>query len=256
MPRGAVRRNHLYDGNPGDRDRFETSRGHLQSVASRLFWVALMTIFLTPAEARVLGSLVEKEIATPEYYPLSLNALVNACNQKSNRDPVMQLEEQQVREALHALEDQQLAGPARGADGRVAKYEHHLQEVFNFTRGETAVVCELLLRGPQTPGELRNRAERLHRFEEAADVLAVLHRLAERAPALVVALPRQPGAREVRYSHLLSGEPALAPPLPQQSSAASESADRLLRLESEIVQLRQEMNQMRAMLEALTQAGS
>ncbi|MGB0064085.1 MAG: YceH family protein, partial [Terracidiphilus sp.] len=164
-----------------------------------------MTALITPVEARVLGSLVEKESSTPEYYPLSLNALVNACNQKNNREPVMHLDEDEVRDALRGLEDQRLAGPAHGADSRVTKYEHHWQEVFNFTRGETAVVCELLLRGPQTPGELRSRAERLYRFEEASEVLSVLQRLAERGPALVAALPRQPGAREVRYTHLLCG---------------------------------------------------
>ncbi len=123
-------------------------------------------MLITPTEARVLGSLIEKEISTPEYYPLSLNALVNASNQKNNREPVMHLEELEVHDALRALERRQLAGPARGADGRVTKYEHRLQEVFNFTRGETAILCELLLRGPQTPGELRNRTERLYRFEE------------------------------------------------------------------------------------------
>src|SRR5215475_4782470 len=107
-----------------------------------------MTFQLSAVEARVLGSLVEKEITTPEYYPLSLNALVNACNQKNNREPVMQLDENEVRQALHGLEDDHLAGPSRGLDSRVTKYGHHLQEVFNFTRGEVAVLCVLLLRGP------------------------------------------------------------------------------------------------------------
>ncbi len=158
-------------------------------------------------QARVLGSLMEKEATTPEYYPLSLNALVNACNQKNNREPVMQLDEEEVRMALHRLQDQGLAGPARGVDSRVTKYEHHLQEVFNFTRGEAAVMCVLLLRGPQTPGELRGRTERMHRFEELDDVLSVLQKLMQREPALAAALPRQPGTKEIRYAHLLSGEP-------------------------------------------------
>jgi uncharacterized protein YceH (UPF0502 family) len=118
-----------------------------------------------PVEARVLGALVEKDITTPDYYPLSLNALVNACNQKNNRDPVMNLDENTVRDALAGLQEMRLAGPAGGADSRVTKYEHRLQEVFNFTRGETALLCVLLLRGPQTPGELRGRTERMHQFE-------------------------------------------------------------------------------------------
>jgi len=213
---------------------------------------AFMTILCTPVEARVLGSLVEKETSTPEYYPLSLNALVNACNQKNSREPVMHLEEDEIRDALRGLEDQQLAGPARSADGRVTKYEHHLQEVFNFTRRETAVLCELLLRGPQTPGELRNRAERLCHFEEASEVLSVLQRLAEREPALVVALPRQPGAREVRYTHLLCGEPAMPAALPGEPASGCCAPDRLTQLESEVAQLRQEINQMREQLTALT----
>ena len=118
-----------------------------------------MDLVLTETEVRVLGALIEKDNTTPEYYPLSLNALVNACNQKSNRDPVMQLDENAVREALAGLQENRLAGPARGADSRVTKYEHRTQEVFNFTRGEVAVLCVLLLRGPQTPGELRGRTE-------------------------------------------------------------------------------------------------
>src|ERR1035438_4674086 len=129
-----------------------------------------MELMLTENEVRVLGSLIEKDITTPDYYPLSLNALVNACNQKSNRDPFMQLDENAVRDALSGLQEHRLAGPARGADSRVTKYEHRSQEVFNFTRGEVAVLCVLLLRGPQTPGELRGRTERMHHFETLDDV--------------------------------------------------------------------------------------
>ena len=139
---------------------------------------------LTPIEARVLGALVEKDITTPDYYPLSLNALVNACNQKNNRDPVMTLEEDAVRDALGGLQSDRLAGPASGADSRVTKYEHRLQEVYNFTRGEIAVLCVLLLRGPQTPGELRGRTERMHRFEDLDQVQAALQRLMQREPPL------------------------------------------------------------------------
>src|SRR5215470_16436456 len=130
-----------------------------------------MDIVLNTVEARVLGALIEKDITTPDYYPLSLNALVNACNQKNNRDPVMSLDENAVRDALDGLQAKKLAGPAGGADSRVTKYEHRMQEVFNFTRGETAVLCVLLLRGPQTPGELRGRTERMHRFEALDEVL-------------------------------------------------------------------------------------
>jgi uncharacterized protein len=134
-----------------------------------------------------------------------LNALVNACNQKNNRDPVMGLDEVEVRQALHGLEDDHLAGAVRG-DGRVTKYEHHMQEVFNFTRGEIAVMCVLLLRGPQTPGELRGRTERMYKFDELSDVQTVLQKLMTRDPVLVKVLPRAPGTKEVRYAHLLSGD--------------------------------------------------
>src|SRR5271157_4612402 len=162
-------------------------------------------IFLTPAQARVLGALVEKEVTTPDYYPLSLNALINASNQRSNREPVMDLDEEEVRQALHGLEDLRLAGRARSSDGRVTKYEHWLGEAFNFSRAETALICVLLLRGPQTPGELRGRTERLHSFQEIGEVLAGLQKLIEREPPLVAVLPRQPGTKESRYAQLLSG---------------------------------------------------
>lgn len=163
-----------------------------------------VNIVLTNVEARVLGCLVEKEITTPEYYPLSLNALLHACNQKSNRDPLMNLDENEVRGALRALGEQVLVRSA-GGDSRVAKYEHRLADTFNFTRPETAILCELLLRGPQTPGELRSRAERMHLFEDLSVVLTTLRRLMEHEPPLVALLPRQPGMKEARYAHLLSG---------------------------------------------------
>ncbi len=163
-------------------------------------------IVLTSVEARVLGALIEKDATTPDYYPLSLNALVNACNQKNNRDPVMSVDEDAVRTALTSLQQKRLAGPTSSADSRVTKYEHRVQEVFNFTRGETAVMCVLLLRGAQTPGELRGRTERLHHFEDLSDVQGTLQRLMQRDPPLVVMLSRQPGTKESRYMHLLSGE--------------------------------------------------
>jgi uncharacterized protein YceH (UPF0502 family) len=215
---------------------------------------------LTPIEARVLGSLVEKDITTPDYYPLSLNALVNACNQKNNREPVMTLDEDAVRDALSGLQSERLAGPATGADSRVTKYEHRLQEVYNFTRGEIAVLCVLLLRGPQTLGELRGRTERMHRFEDLDQVQAALQRLMQREPPLAAVLPRQPGTKEARYAHLMSGEipasepasqvrpavgltrdskqPASAAEVPVSATADSNLRDRVAQLEQTVSELR------------------
>src|SRR5258706_7910135 len=184
-----------------------------------------MELSLTENEVRVLGSLIEKDITTPEYYPLSLNALVNACNQKSNRDPYMQLDEDAVRNALEALQERRMAGPAGGADSRVTKYEHRLQEVFNFTRAETAVLCVLLLRGPQTPGELRGRTERLHRFESLDDVQSALQKLMQRDPALVKVLPRQPGTKESRWVHLMAGDVFVAEHQSVATAADQSSGD-------------------------------
>jgi uncharacterized protein YceH (UPF0502 family) len=211
------------------------------------------SILLTAAQARVLGALIEKEITTPDYYPLSLNALMNACNQRSNREPVMDLDEDDVRQSLHRLQDQRLAGPARGADSRVTKYEHWLGEAFNFSRAETALLCVLLLRGPQTPGELRGRTERMHRFDEISDVLAGLQKLMEREPALVAVLPRQPGTKEARYQHLLSGAVQIAPDaettLPSSDSAAED--DRVAQLESAVAGLRQEIAALKLKIDSL-----
>src|ERR1700732_3615770 len=157
-------------------------------------------------EARGLGAPLEKESASPDYYPLSLNSLVNACNQKSNRDPVMNLDEDSVRDALRTLHDNSLVRSVSAADSRVTKYEHRLQEAFNFDRREAALFCELLLRGPQTPGELRTRAERMHQFDDLSEAQSALQRLMNREPPLVKALARQPGTKESRYIHLLSGD--------------------------------------------------
>jgi hypothetical protein len=211
-----------------------------------------MEIKLTEIEVRVLGALIEKDITTPEYYPLSLNALVNACNQKTNRDPVMQLEEDAVRDALEGLQQQRMAGPARGADSRVTKYEQRLQEVFNFTRPEIAVLCVLLLRGPQTPGELRGRAERLHRFEALEDVQSALQKLMQREPPLAKVLPRQPGTKESRYAHLLAGDVVEAEvPVHAGVGGASNSADaeRISRLEEEVVELRRDLAEVKDSME-------
>ncbi len=211
-------------------------------------------IFLTAAQARVLGSLIEKEITTPDYYPLSLNALINACNQRSNREPVMDLDEDEVRQALHGLQDLRLAGPARGAEARVAKYEHWLGEAFNFSRAEVALFCVLLLRGPQTPGELRGRTERMHRFDEISDVLAGLQKLIERQPPLVAILPRQPGTKESRYAQLLTGPvesiPAAAAE-PAVSSDAQAYEQRIAQLESTVAELQQQVAALQQKIDTL-----
>jgi uncharacterized protein len=213
---------------------------------------------LTAAEARVLGALVEKEITTPDTYPLSLNALINACNQRSNREPVMTLDEDDVRQALHGLEDMRLAGRARSADGRVTKYEHWLGEAFNFSRAETALLCVLLLRGPQTPGELRGRTERLHSFEEISEVLAGMQKLMEREPPLATLLARQPGTKEARYAHLLSGPVenmpmAIAEPVSNRGESSSNDAlaERFERIEATVEELRQQMDALNRKIDAL-----
>jgi uncharacterized protein len=206
-----------------------------------------VNIVLNPAEARVLGALVEKDITTPDYYPLSLNALINACNQKNNREPVTNFDEETVRLALRNLSDKRLAGPASGADGRVTKYEHRMQEVFNFTRQETALICVLLLRGPQTPGELRGRTERMYQFEHLDDVLSGLQQLMRREPPLAKALGRRPGTKEIRYAHLLSGDvEAWEPPAETTSfSAGSADAERLIQLEEQVAALRNEVTDLK-----------
>jgi uncharacterized protein len=212
-----------------------------------------MNIILNDVETRVLGSLVEKDVTTPDYYPLSLNALVNACNQKNNRDPVMHLQEDAVQEALSTLQDKRLAGPTSSADSRVTKYEHRLQEAFNFTRGETAVLCVLLLRGPQTPGELRGRTERMHRFEDLTEVQSTLQRLMQHDPPLVRVLPRQPGTKESRYKHLLARDVEDAADVAQAPSSAfvasnSQDTDRITHLEDVVSDLRKEVADLKQQL--------
>ena len=199
-----------------------------------------MDIVLTEVEARVLGALLEKETTTPDYYPLSLNALANACNQKSNREPVMNLDEAAVRDALETLQQKALAGPAKGADSRVTKYEHRLQEIFNFDRREAAILCVLLLRGPQTPGELRGRTERMYRFEDLDQVQSALQQLMRREPPLVKVLARQPGTKEARYAHLLSGDVqgSEAPAVAAHSAQSDDS--RVAQLEEEIAVLKRD----------------
>jgi len=196
---------------------------------------------LSQTQLRVLGALLEKEIVTPENYPLSLNALVNACNQKTSRDPVLELSEDEVRQALHTLEDLGLTSTVH--DSRVPKYENRIRTVLNLRRDETAVLCLLMLRGPQTAGELRTRAERLYTFDDISAVQATLDRLASRNPEtdstgpLTVILPRLPGSRESRYTHLLGETPDLSE-VPSNSSAATETtAQRLSRMEAQLASL-------------------
>jgi uncharacterized protein YceH (UPF0502 family) len=207
-----------------------------------------VNILLNEVECRVLGSLIEKEITTPEYYPLSLNALVNACNQKSNRDPVMNLDEAAVRQALHSLDGQSLVRSVSASDSRVTKYEHRLQEAFNFYRHEIAILCVLLLRGPQTPGELRTRAERMHPFDDLSGVQSSLQHLMKREPPLVKVLPRQPGTKEARYAHLLSGDVESFEPKPEPAASASTisvGGERIAQLGEEIASLHKEIADLR-----------
>ncbi len=210
---------------------------------------------LSPAEVRVLGSLIEKQIATPDYYPLTLNALTNACNQLSNREPVVSYDENTVIRALDSLREKRLATQYAGAESRVAKYRHALTDVLLLTPAEVALLCVLLLRGPQTLGELRTRTERLFRFDTLAEVEAALANLAGRQPQpLVAKLPRAPGAKESRYAQLLGGPVetaapgAVAAPDPAASSVPPQSVpapDRLAQLEAEVASLRAELADLR-----------
>jgi len=203
---------------------------------------------LDAEEIRILGSLLEKEITTPEYYPLSLNGLLNACNQKSNRDPIVHLDEDMLERALYTLRDKGLLVSITGAGSRVPKYGHRISERFNLGRRELAILCELMLRGPQTLGELRTRAERMHAFADLAEVESVLDRMAE----LVTKLPRRPGEKEARYAHLLSGEPPVSAPLPASAATPLGTAPgppaqsgRISALEAEIAELRSELEDLK-----------
>lgn len=216
---------------------------------------------LDAVQVRVLGSLIEKEITTPENYPLSLNALMNACNQRSSRDPVLELTDDEIRQALHALENQDLITTVH--DARVPKYEHRARTILNLRRDETAVLCLLMLRGAQTPGELRGRSERLYAFDDISSVQSSLDRLASREAStelansgatgpLVAMLPRQPGSREARYTHLLSGTSEI----PQTASSSSipctpSLAERVTELESALHHLNQTLATLEARVQAL-----
>ena len=206
---------------------------------------------LTDEAVRVLGCLVEKELATPEYYPLSVNALMLACNQKTNRDPVMTLDESAVGVALEGLRQAGLAH--RSAEGgRVSKYAHNVATKLALDAEEVAVLAVLLLRGPQTPGELRTRAERMHAFKDLAHIEAALDRLKEGDTPLVVQLERVPGHKEHRYAHLLAGPPSLSSARPPSIDApASTPDDRVTRLEQELDALRAEVRALQTELAEL-----
>jgi uncharacterized protein len=228
-----------------------------------------MNIELSALEARVIGCLIEKQVTTPEQYPMSLNALTNACNQKSNRDPVLQLPEAEVQGLIDALSRKHLLLEKSGFGSRVPKYQQRFCNtefsVFQFTPQERAIVCELLLRGPQTPGELRSRAARMASFADAGEAEAALEALAHReAGPLVVRLPREPGRRETRYAHLFGGPiaaTAAAAPAPASASATATAPapapqpptvpfsdsqiDRLAALEAEVRSLREQLERLK-----------
>ena len=199
---------------------------------------------LSVVEARVLGALIEKEINTPEYYPLSLNATVNACNQKSSREPVMELSEAEVRTALFEMDQMGLVKTI--AESRATKFEHRVRDVLNLRRDEVAVVCLLLLRGPQTSAELRARTERMYSFDDNAAVMATLERLAAREEPLTQLMQRQPGAREARWVHLLSGPVT-------EVAAAPRGGERVEREEVAGVGLAQRVEALEEMVFALEQ---
>ena len=198
-----------------------------------------MDLLLHPVEVRVLGALMEKEIATPEYYPMSLNALVNACNQKSNRDPVVHYDEETVEQALETLRNKGLVLMISGAGSRVQKYGHRIAEKLNLGRREAAILCELMIRGPQTLGELRTHSDRMHHFDDVTEVETVI----ERFPELFTRLPRRPGEKEMRYAHLLSGPPAAVEATTENAVAPRQ--DRLGALEAEVAELRGEIEDLK-----------
>jgi len=213
---------------------------------------------LNETEVRVVGSLVEKQVTTPDYYPLTLNALVNACNQISNRDPVVKYDERTVEDAIDSLRTKNLVYIFYGAESRVPKYKHMMREVYTLSPQELAVMCVLMLRGPQTVGEIRGRTGRLHEFAELREVEETLDGLARRDEPLVVRLPRQTGRKDARYTHLLSGTPefeespdeasAQASTRPSSSARAAEG-ERVARLEAEVEALRGEVAELRRQLE-------
>jgi uncharacterized protein len=212
---------------------------------------------LNDFELRVLGALVEKQISTPDYYPITLNALTNACNQKNHRDPVVSFNEADVERAIESLRGKQLAFLFDGAVARVPKFGHTFPKAYHLDPAETAIMCVLMLRGPQTPGELRSRTPHLHNFESLAAVEETLQRLSAREEPLVIKLPRAPGTKESRFAHLLGGEAKFETPAPESTVAPPVSpvqgpnaieVDRLSKLEAEVSALRKELEELKTKL--------
>jgi uncharacterized protein YceH (UPF0502 family) len=206
-----------------------------------------MALILNETEVRVLGSLVEKQLTTPEYYPLTLNALVAACNQKSNRDPVVSYDEGTVVVALDSLRDKNLVYTFHGSTSRAIKYKHMLPNIFELSPAEVAVMDVLMLRGPQTVGEIRGRTDRLHQFDGLGEVQETLDALARRDEPLVVRLERQPGQKDARYAHLLSGkvEASILSPPRERIRDSEPQNDRIERLEEEVSSLKSELTALR-----------
>jgi uncharacterized protein YceH (UPF0502 family) len=206
-------------------------------------------VVFDPAEIRVLGSLAEKAITTPDYYPLSLNALINACNQSSNREPVVEYGEPTVLRALEGLRNQKLVFVFEGAASRVVKYGQKLADTLGLSPAEIAALCVLMLRGPQTTGEIRGRSGRLYEFASLDEVESTLQTLATRSPQpLVVKLPRQTGFKESRYAHLLAGPPGAVLPeaAPVPASPDAPDDDRIAQLTREVEELRNELAELKA----------
>ena len=221
-----------------------------------------MKIKLNPLELRVISVLIEKEITTPDQYPLSLNALINACNQKSNREPVMDLTETVVQETVDNLIKKHLLRSNSGFGSRVSKYQHRFCNLefgeLKLDPQELAVLCELMLRGPQTPGELRSRAERMAKFTDVEQVERSLHRLADRDDPLVARLPVQPGKRESRFAHLLGDETFPVEEyvaLPSSSQPSAYSLDRLQVLEQRVGELEAQVIELKQLIDLMIQAG-
>lgn len=207
-----------------------------------------MEPILNEYEVRVIGALVEKQITTPDYYPLTLNSLLNACNQKNNRNPVVAYEEETVRRALDGLREKNIAYVFHGSESRVPKYGHLFPKAYDLNPAETAILCVLMLRGPQTPGELRSRAANMHAFASLAEVESTIEGLLARTDdQIIVRLPRQTGMKESRYAHLLSGpvDIDVLEMRPTGAVASSVREDRLAQLEQETLTLRRELDEIR-----------
>lgn len=204
-----------------------------------------MAEHLTETEARIIGALIEKQLTTPEYYPLTLNALIAACNQKTNREPVVNYDEKTVENALSDLRDKNLVYVFYGSTSRVPKYKHILPKVFELDERETAIICVLMLRGAQTLGELRERTGRLFEFSGLGEVNETLDGLTKRDEPLVIKLERQAGQKEARYAHLFCGEAAIHQPTEKNSAQSSANNEKLAELEQTVENLRNELNDFR-----------